>query len=236
VAGEAHLELGLEGVEQLGPGDEAVGLDAVAQVVEEVLGRIHTDIGADERLLELVPGLLVDLRAPGDRPDVARQQAPRLGEAVAEPGLDDLGGLDHLGFGDDRLGLGDDLAVGVDPDDVGLGGIDPDQLVGTERPRLDRGGAGRALPGLGGRLEHGRVAPPAPHEGEAGDDEHAEDGDDDEEDDGFHGRTSLLRPCRRIGGPDQRRRRQSVRVPSVTSMLTVSPSRSTSTVTASPGE
>ena len=82
----------------LGVGD-AVLLDPAAQVVEHRGGRADADVGADQRLLEVVPGLLVDPAAGPDRGQVAGEEGPGLAQPVPEPGLDRRRRLGDLGLG-----------------------------------------------------------------------------------------------------------------------------------------
>ena len=60
---EPLLHLGLQGVEQLLAVGDALVLDPAREGVEQLGGRPDADVGADQRLLELVPGLVVDLRS-----------------------------------------------------------------------------------------------------------------------------------------------------------------------------
>jgi hypothetical protein len=69
LAAEARLQLGLQRGEELVAVLKALLLDLRPQVVEEVLGGLDADIGPDERLFDLVPGVLVDLAAPGQGAD-----------------------------------------------------------------------------------------------------------------------------------------------------------------------
>src|SRR5262249_52345008 len=74
-------------------GEALVG-DARPQVIEQLLRRLDADVGADERLFELVPRVVVDLGL-AQRTDDPGQAGAGLREAIAEPGLD-RDGLDDL--------------------------------------------------------------------------------------------------------------------------------------------
>ena len=76
--------------------------------------RLDADVGADQRLLELVPGLGVDAAPGADRGEVARERRAGLAQPVAEPGPDraprpaghglvDGGGQFLVDLGDFRL-------------------------------------------------------------------------------------------------------------------------------------
>ena len=66
------------------------------------MGGADADVGPEQRLLEVVPGLLVDRRGRGSRR--AGQRAPGLAEAVAEARPDHR--LHDRGLVDDLLDLG----------------------------------------------------------------------------------------------------------------------------------
>ena len=91
----------LQRVEQLLGVGEPLGLDPGPQRVEQLGGRLDADVGPDQRLLELVPGLVVD-PAPGpDRAEVARAAGPRaLPSRSRKRGLD--GRLGSAGASDRR--------------------------------------------------------------------------------------------------------------------------------------
>ncbi len=184
----------MSSVEQLGAVGDALLLDLGPKLVEQLGGRLDADVGADQRLLELVPGLLVDLLAGQDRADVAAEQGAGLAEPVAEPGLDrHLGSLDgwwrqrfldgggqglvdlDAGLGGGLLGVDLGLELGLVPGDVVL-----DRLGHPRRARR--------------RLEQGGVTLLAgPDQGEAGAEEDPEHGHEDEGDDDGHDRRSLVR-------------------------------------------
>ena len=88
---------------------DAVGLHPGPEVVEEILGGDQTDIGEQEGLFELLPGVLVDLGPPADRAERPGQGVAGLREAIAEPGLDEVELLAFLELLDD--GTGDGIAV-----------------------------------------------------------------------------------------------------------------------------
>ena len=83
-AGEVGLELRLQRLEQRGRLGDAVGVDGGPQAVEDVGGGGDADVGDDQRLLEVVPRLVVDLVARQDGAEVARHRAAGLAEPVAE--------------------------------------------------------------------------------------------------------------------------------------------------------
>ena len=88
--------------------------DGGSQPVEDVARRADADVGADQGLLEVVPGLLVDRRAGQDRAHVARHRAAGPTQPLAERGLRSwwLGLRDRLRLGN-RLGLGDRRGSGT---------------------------------------------------------------------------------------------------------------------------
>jgi len=95
----------------------------------------HPDVGEDQRLLEVVPGLVVDPAPAGDARERARERGTGLAEPVAQPGLDPL----------DDLGLGLDLGR--------LRRLDARRLDGGGRlGRRDRRGCGPRRRGAGRRL------------------------------------------------------------------------------------
>jgi hypothetical protein len=73
-------------------------------VIEKFLSRSNTDIGEDERFLEFIPRLGIDLRATCDRTHSARQRSTGFSESIAETrtfsNLFDDRFLDNLVFGD----------------------------------------------------------------------------------------------------------------------------------------
>ena len=103
---------------------------------------VDADVGEDQRLLEVVPGLAVDLLAGQDRAHVAGQRAAGLAQPVAEPWPDRRGGLDRglcrrldRGLGDlggrrlDRRRCGrfeGGLATAAGDDEAGTGQHDED--------------------------------------------------------------------------------------------------------------
>src|SRR5690606_7582309 len=105
---------------------DRLGASGLAQLVEDLPGRGHAHVRPDQCLLELIPGLLVDL-AGADRAQVAAEGPPGLGQPVAEGGprrsdrlLDDLrgplqggGAGPHLA-GQGLLDLGGELLVDLD--------------------------------------------------------------------------------------------------------------------------
>ena len=70
---------------------DLLGGHARLHVVEDPGRGRHADVGEDQRLLELVPGVVVDAAAAAQRPEGARERGAGLAEAVAEPGLDPFG-------------------------------------------------------------------------------------------------------------------------------------------------
>ena len=72
---------------------DLLGLDLGAQAVEQLGGDVDADVGAQQRLLEVVPRVVGDPAAPEDRGEHAGQRRPRPRHAAAEGGrLDDLDG------------------------------------------------------------------------------------------------------------------------------------------------
>jgi hypothetical protein len=192
---QALLEVGLEGVDQLLGRGDALGLDLGPQLVEEGGGGGDADVGPDQGLLQLLPGLLVDLGAGPHRAEVAGQQAPGLAQAVAEAGLGrrrrrlaGLGGLDRLGLGAGQHGLGlghhlgrlaGQLLLGGDRRALGLGRLLGGAGGGRRRRRQRRGQRRLELgvaPARSGRDEGGDEATDHQHGDEAEDDLHGAQG------------------------------------------------------------
>ena len=177
--------LGGAGAEHLHPG---------AQPLDELLGRGHADVGGDEDVLDLLPGVLVQL-LPGQQGEQALAQGVlRAGEPGAQPdqparrglGLLDDGRLGELHLlqglgGGGRAGQRDllDGPAGLLPRGLGLV---PDVRFGG---RLgDRRGARRR-----GRQLLLLPAAAADHQ-PAGPEDHDQ-GDDDDKDHGFHNPLSI---------------------------------------------
>src|SRR5699024_6447314 len=64
VDGESLLHLGLERLDELVTGLETLVLHPPAKLLDEFGGGSDAEVGPDEGLLEIVPGLLIDRRAP----------------------------------------------------------------------------------------------------------------------------------------------------------------------------
>ena len=142
------LHLGLERVDQLRRrSSRPSSLTRAARPLEQLGGRPDADVGPDQRLLELVPGLVVD-RGPTEE---AGERAAGLGQPVPERRAlrrgDDLG-LDD----DDRVELGDRCLVDLGARaDLGLGGAATPPRGSARRLELDRAGERDRLSGDVGR-------------------------------------------------------------------------------------
>ena len=77
----ASTSLGVAGLLGLGP---------LADVLEDLRGRRHADVGEDQRLFEVVPRLVVDLAPPGDAGERAGERGAGLAQPVAQARLDPL--------------------------------------------------------------------------------------------------------------------------------------------------
>ena len=89
---QAAHQLLSQGRDHLLGAAQALGPGSLLEVLEELFGGEDADVGQDEGLFQLVPGLLVEL-APAPQPgQLAGQQRPGLAQPVPEPGLfQDLG-------------------------------------------------------------------------------------------------------------------------------------------------
>jgi len=102
--------------QRVGVGD-LVGLGALLHVGEDALGGGDTDVGEEQRVLEFVPGVVVD-----PPPPQFRERSPRLAQAVAESDrLEVLGLRDNFVFFD-NLDFLDDLRFAKRRDFLGLDG------------------------------------------------------------------------------------------------------------------
>jgi hypothetical protein len=178
-------QLGLEQLAQgraggpLGPGPGPEALDQLG-------GGGHADIGRQQRLLQLLPGLLV-VGAPGQQPGhAAGERGPGAAEALAEAAP---GGHHLLGDGGHAAVVGrevdvGDLAAGL----WGLAGVVPDPGLAVQQD-------------LAGRV--GVLAPAAPgDQRHHGQEAHDHQGGSDHEDD--------LQPFHYLTSSRRRRCRQSV--------------------------
>ena len=145
------------------------------------LGGPDADVGADERLLEIVPGLLVDRGPTPDRPERAGEDRARLAQSVTErrrDGLLDHRLLDHRLLDhrllDDDGRLDDQLVDDRLVDDRGVGPLAP---ISGRHPRTARR-----------RLELGRSS--TTRGGDEADDPDDQDRSDDDQQ-GLHTRRSL---------------------------------------------
>ena len=136
-------DVDLQRVEQLCGILDALGLDLGAQGVEQSRGGRHTDVGTQQPLFEIVPGLLVDTCAGHHRAEVAREEPAGLVEPIAERGALD-GRVDQRGLGDDRLdairndvGTGRRLGRNARGVDIARRAPGGDIARGADRCRLD---------------------------------------------------------------------------------------------------
>ena len=106
---ESGGHLGLETVEQLLWFGDLLRGDPVTQSVEQLLRHPDSDIGAQQRLFEVVERLVVDRTAPEDSGERSTEGRAGLGEPIAQRDRADLDDrlvarrLDEFRFG--RLGL-----------------------------------------------------------------------------------------------------------------------------------
>ena len=113
-------------VERIVPADdEAAVLRLALELLDDLSGRARADVGVDQRLLEALPGLLVEVALEQRRLDLGGERLARLAHVLAQP-LEEAAAL--LGR---RLGL---CRRGHGP--VGEEEVCP--IAGHRRGRIDR--------------------------------------------------------------------------------------------------
>ena len=91
--------------DHVGVGDP-IGSSPFPHRVEHAGGGRQADVGEEQRLLELLPGVVVDAAAAPDRGERANERGPRLAQPVAQRRR-----LERLPLEDLRLGRGDHLGL-----------------------------------------------------------------------------------------------------------------------------
>lgn len=149
--GEPGEDEGLEALTEGGGIADAVLAGDAAQLVDEGGGRLHADVGGDERLLQRLKELLIDLGAREERAETEPRGG--AGEALAQPveagGLDGARGL-CVGELSRAAALERDDPADDERDD---GDDEPDEQLRGQRQVLQ--GLQRSPPRRGAVLNHG---------------------------------------------------------------------------------
>ncbi len=208
VHGAVHLgtdqrdQLLAEQSAQLLGGAGAEHLDPLAQPVDQLLGGLDADVGGEQGVLDLLPGVLVEVLAGQQGEQALAQGVLRPGQPGAQPDQTAGGGLRDLDLG--SLGGGrflDDDGTGARRKINLLDGAPrflPRRLGLFADVRLGRRGGDV---GRGGRRRGQRLLAPAPDDEPAERAEH-DHGDDYSKDDDVHNPSSISHAAPEAPAPD----------------------------------